>query len=314
MVPFILEGIPSPQSAGTMAPMRLALVLASLILSASAAPAQNVYRASVDAWHAGRLARLTAEDGWLTLIGRDWLNPGENTLGSAPGSTVLLPDWAAPANAGWFILEGTKVHFRPFPGGGVLLNGKPAIEAILTSDADGKPDILQAGRVRFYVIRRGDRFGIRIKDPEAPTRKAFHGVPRYPVDLAWRVEADFIPYATPQIRPISTVLGTTEPMTTPGLLRFKVGGREMTLEPMVEDPEHPELFLIFKDATSTHGTYPAGRFLYADMPKNGKVTLDFNRAFNPPCAFSNFATCPLPPEQNHLTIAVMAGEKDPGLH
>ena len=288
--------------------------LVALLLLGPPLGAQDAYRASVDAWHAGRVARLTAEDGWLSLIGRDWLNPGENTLGSAPGSTVLLPEWAAPAQAGLFILEGSTVRFRPFPGSGLLLNGKPASEAVLKSDAEGKPDVLQAGRVRFYVIRRGDRLGIRIKDPETPARKAFHGVPRYPVDPAWRVEADFIPYATPQVRAIPTVLGTTEPMTAPGLLKFKVGGREVTLEPMLEDPEHPELFLIFKDATSAHGTYAAGRFLYADLPKNGKVILDFNRAINPPCAFTLFATCPLPPKQNQLDLKVLAGEKDPGLH
>ena len=297
-----------------MVTMKRLLALAFGYVLCLSAPAQEPYRATVDAWHAGRVARLTAEDGWLSLIGRDWLNPGENTLGSAPGSTVLLPEWAAPAKAGLFLLEGPFVRFRPFPGSGLLLNGKPASEAVLKSDAEGKPDLLQAGRVRFYVIRRGDRLGIRIKDPEAPARKAFHGVPRYPVDPAWRVEADFVPYATPQVRAIPTVLGTTEPMTAPGLLKFKVGGREVTLEPMIEDPEHPELFLIFKDATSAHGTYPAGRFLYADMPKNGKVTLDFNRAINPPCAFTVFATCPLPPKQNQLDLAITAGEKDPGLH
>jgi uncharacterized protein (DUF1684 family) len=276
--------------------------------------AQDGYLKSVDDWHAQRVARLTAEDGWLSLIGRDWLNPGENTVGSAPGSTVLLPDWAAPPKAGSFFLEGATVRFRPLPGSGLLLNGKPAVEAVLATDVDGKPDILQAGRVRFYVIRRDQRFGIRIKDPEAPARKTFHGVPRYPVDAAWRVVADFVPYDTPQRRDIPTVLGTTTPMEAPGLLKFKLAGREVSLEPMIEDPEHPELFLIFKDATSAHGTYPAGRFLYADPPKDGKVVLDFNRAVNPPCAFTLFATCPLPPKQNQLAIAVIVGEKDPGLH
>jgi uncharacterized protein (DUF1684 family) len=295
-----------------MDPMKRALVLATFAFLSLAA--QDAYRASVDAWHAGREAKLGAEDGWLTLIGRDWLNPGENTLGSAPGSTVLLPEGVSLPKAGLFIVEGTTVRFKPFSGSGILLNGKPATEAVLKSDAEGQPDLLQAGRVRFYVIRRGDRLGIRLKDPETPARKAFHGVPRYPVDPAWRVEADFIPYDPPQTRAIATVIGTSEPMTTPGLLRFKVGGREVTLEPMVEDPEHPELFIIFKDKTSTHGTYPAGRFLYAEMPKNGKVILDFNRAINPPCAFSIFATCPLPPKQNHLEVDVPAGEKNPGLH
>lgn len=295
--------------------MRFTHALAtSMILFAPALCAQDAYRASVDAWHAQREARLASEDGWLTLIGRDWLNAGENTLGSAPGSTVLLPEGLSLPKAGLFLVEGTTVRFKPFPGSGLLLNGKPAVETVLKSDAEGQADLLKAGRVSFYVIRRGDRVGIRMKDPETPARKAFHGVPRYPVDAAWRVEADFIPYDKPLDRPIATVIGTTETMSAPGLLRFKIGGREVTLEPMVEDPAHPELFIIFKDGTSTHGTYPAGRFLYADMPKNGKVILDFNRAINPPCAFSMFATCPLPPKQNHLAIDVPAGEKNPGLH
>ena len=290
------------------------LLLATPLLVGLLLGAQDAYRTSVDAWHAGRVARLTAEDGWLSLIGRDWLNPGENTVGSAPGSTVLLPDWASPAQAGLLILEGTTLRFRPLPGSPLLLNGKPATESVLRTDQDGTPDVIQAGRVRFHIIRRGNRFAARVKDPEAPTRKDFKGISRYPVDPAWRVEADFIPYATPQTRSIATVLGTTEPMTAPGLLRFKVGKREITLEPMLEDPEHPQLFLIFKDRTSAKDTYPAGRFLYADMPKAGKVILDFNRAYNPPCAFTLFATCPLPPKQNYLGIEIRAGEKDPGLH
>ena len=284
------------------------------LLLGAAPPAQDAYREAVDAWHADRVTRLGAADGWLSLIGRDWLQPGENTLGSAPGSTVLLPAGVAPAKAGLFILEQGAVRFRPLPGSGLLLNGKPATEAVLRSDAEGQPDLLQAGRVRLHLIRRGDRFALRLKDPETPERKAFHGVPRYPVDPAWRVEADFTPYATPQRRAIPTVLGTTEPMTAPGLLRFRVAGREVTLEPVLEEGEHPELFLIFRDTTSSQGTYGAGRFLYADLPKDGKVVLDFNRAINPPCAFTIFATCPLPPKQNQLDLAIPAGEKDPGLH
>jgi len=291
----------------------LALSICCFAMGAQAAPPDG-YRASVDAWHAAREKRLAAEDGWLSLIGLDWLNPGENTLGSAPGSTVLLPEGSASAKAGLLMLEGSTVRLRPLPGGGLLLNGKPATEALLRSDADGKPDVLKAGRVSFYLIRRGNRFGVRLKDPETPGRKAFHGVPRFPVDPAWRIEADFIPYATPQTRAIPTVLGTSEPMTAPGLLRFKVGGREVTLEPMLEDPADPQLFLIFVDATGGKETYGAGRFLYADLPKQGKVILDFNRAINPPCAFSHFATCPLPPKQNQLAIEIRAGEKDPGLH
>jgi hypothetical protein len=297
-----------------MVSMKHALALWVVCSVMGAAPPGNAYKTSVDTWHAQREARLAAEDGWLTLIGLNWLKAGENTLGSEPNSTVPLPEGMAPAKAGLLILEGTTVRLRPLPESGLLLNGKPATEATLKSDADGQPDVLKAGRVSFYVIRRGDRFGIRMKDPETPLRKAFQGVPRYVVDPAYKVEADFLPYDVPKARAIPTVIGTSDTMTSPGLLRFKFKGREVTLEPLIEDPEHPELFLIFVDATSGKGTYPAGRFLYADMPKDGKVILDFNRAINPPCAFSHFATCPLPPKQNQLRIKIQAGEKDPGLH
>ena len=288
--------------------------LLPLLTLALAAQAPDPYRASVDAWHAAREARLAAEDGWLTLIGRDWLKPGANRLGSAPAAEVRLPAWAAPARAATLHLEGGKVRFRPEPGSGLLLNGAPATEAVLRTDAEGKPDLVQAGRVVMYLIQRGDRVAVRIKDPENPARKQFHGVPRYPVDPAWRVEASFEAYATPQVRAIPTVLGTSEPMTAPGLLRFRLGGRDLTLEPLLEDPDHPELFIIFRDLTSRGGTYPSGRFLQAAMPRNGKVVLDFNQAINPPCAFTLFATCPLPPPQNLLDLAIPAGEKDPGMH
>jgi hypothetical protein len=295
--------------------MRTLLIFTlACVLGGATPPAPADYRKSVDAWHAGRVAKLGAEDGWLTLIGRDWLKPGENTLGSAPGSTVLLPTWAAPAQAGVFNLEGTTVRFRAFPGCGILLNGQPVTEAVLKTDADGVPDILLAGRVRFHVIRRGAQFAVRLKDPENPARKAFHGVPRFPVNPAWRIEAEFLPYGTPKQRAVPTVLGTTELMTAPGLLRFKVGRRTVTLEPMQEGGADAELFLIFNDRTNGRGSYGAGRFLYADFPKHGKVILDFNRAINPPCAFTIFATCPLPPEQNRLAFEIKAGEKDPGLH
>lgn len=288
--------------------------LLPLLTLALAAQAPDPYRASVDAWHAAREARLAAEDGWLTLIGRDWLKPGANALGSDPAAEVRLPAWAAPAKAGTFILEGGKVRFRPVPGAGILLNGAPATEAVLRTDAQGKPDQLRSGRVVMFLIQRGERVAVRIKDPENPARKQFHGVPRYPVDPAWRVEATFEPYATPKVRAIPTVLGTTEPMTAPGLLRFRLAGKERTLEPLLDDPDHPELFIIFRDPTSASGTYPSGRFLYAAMPRDGKVVLDFNQAINPPCAFTLFATCPLPPPQNLLDIPIPAGEKDPGMH
>jgi len=194
--------------------------LPAILLIAASLGAQDAYRASVDAWHARREASLAAENGWLTLIGRDWLNPGVNTLGSAPGSTVLLPAEVAPAFAGELVFEGKAVRFKPAPGSGLLLNGKPAVEAVLKTDMDGAPDVISAGRIKLHLIRRGERVAARVKDPEHPIRKAFKGVPRYAVDPAWRVEATYTPHPKPIVRAIPTVLGTTEPMTAPGLLRW----------------------------------------------------------------------------------------------
>src|SRR5512141_3058326 len=189
---------PSYPAAGTMVPMRGILIFASSCLLFGARPPQDAYVKTVDAWHADRTARLAAEDGWLSLVGLDWLRAGENTLGTAPGSTVLLPEGTAPARAGVFIVDGGTVRVRLVEGCEILVNGQAVVEAALKTDADGQPDLLRAGRIAFYVIRRGSRLGIRMKDPEAPARKAFQGVQRFPVDPAWRVEADFIPHATPQ--------------------------------------------------------------------------------------------------------------------
>jgi uncharacterized protein (DUF1684 family) len=187
-------------------------------------------------------------------------------------------------------------------------------DAPLRTDADGKPDVLKLGRISFFVLRRGDRFAIRVKDPESAALKAFKGVENFPVDPSSRVTARFEPYSTPREVGIPTVLGTTVKMRAPGQVRFKLRGRTLILQPVQEDPADGQLFFIFRDGTSGRETYPAGRFLYADAPKDGKVVLDFNKAINPPCAFTPFATCPLPPEQNRLKVRIAAGEKKYGEH
>jgi uncharacterized protein (DUF1684 family) len=265
-------------------------------------------------WHAGRIARLTSESGWLTLVGLDWLSEGENAFGSDPELAVPLEHSGLPAKAGVLVLKGTSVRLVPQPGIALTVNGQPATERALKSDEEGQPDLLKAGRLSFFVIRRGERFAIRVKDPESPARKAFKGIDCYPADPTFRVTGEFIPYPEPKKVPIPTVLGTVEEQISPGVVRFTLKGKTFTLQPVIEDPEHPELFFVFNDATSGKTTYPAGRFVYAPMPKDGKVTLDFNRAYNPPCAFSPYATCPLPPKSNRMDIAVEAGEKTYGHH
>lgn len=291
-----------------------AVVTARLPADVPSGSSKEAFLKDLEQWRKTRDANLRRETGWLTLVGLDWLSEGENPFGSDPSNAVTLPKGKAPAKAGVLLLDHGSVRVKAIPEVNLSLNGKPVSEQALKSDADGSPDILSLGGLSFYVIKRGDRFGIRVKDSQSPVRLNFKGIASFPADPAYQVTADFVPYATPKEVHIPTVLGTEDIMQAPGYVRFKLFGKDMTLEPVIEDPKAPELFFIFRDKTSGKTTYPAGRFLYAAMPKDGKVVLDFNRSYNPPCAFTPFATCPLPPPQNRLTIAVKAGEKTYGHH
>ena len=310
-----------------VAPMKWsALLLVSLGLAApvSAAPpstpkpsappmnASSGIEAETRAWHIERVSRLTSEDGWLSLVGLHWLKEGANRFGSAPDNDLVFPA-AFPAHAGTFTRKGATVSLELEKGTALTQDGKPFTGGALRSDADGKPDTLALGSVRFFVIRRGERLGVRVKDSEAPTRKAFHGIPTYAPSAAWRVEGRFEPATAEKKISVPNVLGEVEEMVSPGTVVFTVGGQEYRLSPVVE-PGDDQLFFIFGDLSNRDETYGAGRFLYAAMPKDGKVVLDFNRAYNPPCAFTSFATCPLPPPQNRLKVRVEAGEKRYGDH
>lgn len=280
-------------------------------LAALAGP-PDAYRQEIEQWRKAREARLAAEGGWLSVVGLDWLAEGENRFGADSKNAVVLPK--GPALAGEFLLAGGKVTVKPEPGAGLTLNGEALSERVLRTDADGKPDVLRLGSLAFHVIKRGDRFAVRVKDSEAPARLAFKGVPAFPVKADHRVEGTFVPYDPPREIPIASVIGTTELMKCPGKVVFRLGGRSLSLEPVLEPGADRELFFIFRDRTSGKQTYPAGRFLYAALPKDGKVILDFNKAVNPPCAFTAFATCPLPPRQNALPVPVRAGELNFGGH
>jgi uncharacterized protein len=286
--------------------MLLATVLA---LSLSAAPASDDVVASTRTWEDGRLKRLQSEDGWLTLVGLGWLKQGANSAGSDGKADVVFPE-GAPKEVGTFTRAGGSVTFQPAPGVGVTRDGKPFGGGPVQSDHEGQtePDILQVGRFRFQLIDRGQRIGVRIKDPEARARREFKGIPRYPTSATWRVTARWEPVDPPKELAVPNVLGEIERSPSPGTAVFTVAGKEYRLTPVLE-PGSPELFFVFADETNRTETYGAGRFLYADPAKDGTVILDFNRAYNPPCAFSAFATCPLPPKQNRLALRVDAGEK-----
>lgn len=262
------------------------------------------YPGSIEQWRSKHESELKAADGWLAVAGLFWLEPGANTAGADASSKVVLP--RGPAKAGVFQLRQDTVTFDPSPGAGVLINGKPPRAAMrLTDDSKGSPDKIQIAGFTIFVIQRGSRFGIRLRDPLSPRRKDFAGLHWFSIKGSYRVKAKFVAYDKPKMIPITNVLGDTEPEASPGYVSFELNGRALRLEPVTEDNQ---LFFIFRDLTTGKETYPAGRFLYSDMPKNGEVELDFNKAENPPCAFTPFATCPLPPKQNWLPVRIEAGE------
>ena len=269
----------------------------------------EAFQKSEQVWRDGRVKRLSSPTGWLTLVGLHWLQEGPNVIGSDPDCAVPLPAGKAPKHAGVLLLASGAVRIQPAPDAGLEIDGKPAGPQALADDTSEKPSVVTRGDLSFFVVKRGERIGVRVKDEQSPARLQFKGLDYFPADPKWRVVATFVPYEAPRKVEIPTVLGTTDTMEAPGLVRFTIEGKELTLEPFVEDPKAPSLFFIFKDGTSAKETYGAGRFLYAEMPKDGKVVVDFNQAYNPPCAFTPYATCPLPPKQNWMPIRVEAGEK-----
>jgi hypothetical protein len=277
------------------------LVLLALATACRYEPARNAPPAEesevvteVRDWQATRLRRLQAEDSWLTLVGLYWLNEGDNR-----------PD----PDTGTLTLSNGVVTLTPEPG--MTIDKKPITAPTPLADDSNPngPTVVQRGSKRFQVIKRGDRLGLRVKDANAPTRTHFRGLEYFPIDPRWRVLARFEPYRPVKKIPITDITGRTADSDSPGALVFSVGGQEYRLDPILEEGSD-ELFIIFRDATSRDTTYQAGRYLYADPPgPNGTVVVDFNKAYNPPCAFTPFATCPLPPLQNRLPIRIEAGEK-----
>lgn len=267
------------------------------------------YREEILEWQAARAESLKRPTGWLSLTGLDWLDEGPNTVGSAESSDVRLPE-KAPARVGTLVRSGETVRFVPEPAGNATIGGAPASEVVMQPDISGNSTIVEVGSVQLFVIQRADRVGVRVRDRESPALQAFNGLDYFPVDPRWRVEATLVPYDPPKQIMIENIVGIVEPAPSPGALVFTLDGREYRLDPIMEEGSD-ELFVIFADQTSGRETYPAGRYLYiAAPPPGGTTTLDFNRAYNPPCAFTEFATCPLPPRQNRLPVAIEAGEKN----
>jgi len=261
-------------------------------------------------WQSERLASLTKDDGWLTLAGLYWLNEGENKFGSDPKNAVVLAKDKAPGVAGSLWLEKGQVRLAARPGVTILADGKPYAKIDLKDDNDDNgPTILKLGSLLISVIKRGERIGVRVKDIESRTRREFKGLEYYPIDPKWRIEAHFEPYQPPKTIPITNVLSMTDDEISPGALVFEIAGKSYRIDPILEKGE-TDWFVMIADQTTGKETYGAGRYLYVKpADATGKVVIDFNKAYSPPCAFTNFATCPLPPQQNRLPLRIDAGEK-----
>ena len=277
---------------------------------------ETAWRKDLQTWVRQRIARLTAPDGWLSLVGLSWLPPGKEVpFGSDPSLPVALPPGSAPLRAGTLrLLEDGRVRLRAAEGVRVTVDGREVVAAVLDPATEGKKGLVRVGRVLLYAIRRGDRVGIRVKDPESPARKNFHGIDRWPPDPRWRIVARWEPFPSPREMRVRNAIGQEESVRVPGRVVFRVEGTPCELWPMVPDPpDSGPWFFVFADGTTGTETYGGGRFLEADPPRpDGTIVLDFNRAYTPPCAFTPFATCPLPPAENRLPVEVRAGERVTG--
>lgn len=263
-------------------------------------------------WQTKRVDGLKNRSIWLKLAGLYWLDEGENTFGSDKENKIVFPEKAA-SKMGSIFREENKLTLKVAEGIEITVDSNAVKEMDLISDGDGEPTFMRYGALNWYIIKRGeDRFGIRLIDDEHPALKEFKGIPTFPVNEDWKFAARWEAYNPVKIIEIPSVIGTVSKDTCYGAILFTVDGQEQRLEA----PGNGEnLFVIFADRTSGEETYGAGRFLSAKRNlETGEVELDFNKAYNPPCAFSKYATCPLPPEQNRLKIKVTAGERFEGHH
>jgi uncharacterized protein len=302
---------------------RTALYLSTAIAILACLPlrlaAQGAYsQTDEQAWRTQHAADLQKPDGWLSLIGLEWLQPGETSIGSAQENRIHLPN-TFPAHVAILQLENDAVTLAPpnagFPSG-LQIDGAPAKQQALRADQD--KDKLNShvtiGTLNFYVIKRGDKFALRIKDAKSPSLLEFHGLKWFEPNPAYRVTAKWTPYVPAKNVSLLTLVGTEYSEPVPGFAEFMLQGKTYRLEPVLEDPNNPKLFFIIKDTTSAETTYPACRFLYTTFPSHGvdqpgELLLDFNHLENPPCAYTPYATCPLPPAGNRLAIALPVGEQ-----
>lgn len=284
---------------GTVAPL---LMATAICVFAAPAPDGEAYRASVKKWRQAYQVDLTSDHGWLSVSGLFWLHNGENSFGSNPLDDIVLPA-PVPAEAGTFEFHNGETIVHVKPGINATMRGAKVTTAEMKPDSD---DRLVMGDLTLYVHASGERYAIRLKDKNSMLRRDFTGLHWFPVDPAYRVVGHFVPYAKPKTEMIENVMGDVDQEQIPGYVEFTLKGQKLRLESALDGADFE---FVFRDLTSGHETYGAARFLDTVLGKDGSVVMDFNEAYNPPCAYNPYTTCPLPPPQNRLAVRIEAGEK-----
>ncbi len=300
---------------------RFCLVLMLAASLGCAAPASETppepspdYLAEIRQWQVERLEKLRSPDGWVALAGLYWLEDGENAFGSDESLPIVFARDDVPAKAGALVFDGAQVRLELFPGTRVTIEGEPVESGrVLKNDNEPSTDVLELGSFRFYVIKRDDRIGVRVRDLENPKLTTIDDTEFFPVDPRFKVEGTFTPYETPRTIDVANVLGMKEETEVFGEVEFDLNGKGYSLIPLSKNPSENSYWFSIRDTTTGKGTYGAGRYVSASY-EGDQVTIDFNRTYNPPCAVTEFATCPLPPRDNWLSVAITAGEKYSAVH
>jgi uncharacterized protein (DUF1684 family) len=293
-----------------------AVALAALALPAAAPAgaggaaeaALQAERTEVTQWRAARIQSLTSDTGWLSLVGLLWLKDGDNSFGRAASNALVLANPSLAEHAGTFAVHDQAVSFIAAAGAGITHHGEPVTQIAMASDQAGEPTVVSSGSLRFFIIERGGKLGVRVRDLDSPRRRDFRGLDYFPVATDWSVTARFEPYEPARHIRIINILGMEDDALAPGALVFTRNGQQWRLDAIQESPGDTQLFVMFQDGTSGHESYGGGRYMDVALPSGGATQLDFNKAYNPPCALNDFATCPLPPPQNRLKLRVEAGE------
>lgn len=273
-----------------------------------AQPTDSTYQKEIAQWHSNRVKNLKSETGWLTVAGLYWLGEGENSVGSSKENKIHFPKGKADETIGVFTLKNEVVSLRIFDGVKVKCNDTIFSSGVIYKEGiEEQSIVLSHKNLRWFIIKRGAKYGVRLRDLESDARKYFTAIECFPVDEKWRLTATYEAPQTIKTIPIHDVIGQTTETPFGGSVHFEVNGKKYQLDATLEEDN---LFIVFADETSGITTYGGGRFLYAKKPQSGnQLILDFNKAYNPPCAFTDFATCPLPPDQNKLGLEITAGEK-----